>query len=116
QRRRRRMCAARTTRRSPRLRTFKWRRAATVSDLQRLTGHRTRAQRVRRWLRSSEPGKPSRTVVVFLYLLLALLVFVDYTILTQAFVIIQAQQSTRGNSIGAGQALVVFAISLAAVF
>jgi hypothetical protein len=83
---------------------------------QRLTTRRTPWQRFRRWSRTTEPGKPSRRTVFLLYVLLAFLVVVDYTILTQAFILIQASQSTSTNSIASSQALIVLAVSLAAVF
>lgn len=84
---------------------------------QNLDSSRTRSERLARRSRMRERGKPSIIMTVLLYALLAGLVIIDYTVLTNAFVLInQAQaQGGGGGSVQGTQALVVIALSFAAV-
>jgi len=84
---------------------------------QNLDSTRTTGERLARRSRLRERGKPSIVLTMFLYAILAGLVVIDYTVLTNAFVLInQAQAQTgAGASVQSTQALVVIALSFAAV-
>ncbi len=78
-----------------------------------LTSQRTLSQRLAHRRRLRENGKPSLGITIFLYALLLALIVVDFTVLTDAFVILN--QSQGGASVQDTQEFVVIALSIAAV-